>query len=84
MEEVGKGSPLALRFSSCARLVHSSMSLACTTSSTIVRRRGGAFSLPLYTYAHELMCVFASCCIKMMENDVFHVKAHRDLVSLHS
>jgi len=28
----GRGSPLTLRFNSCARLVRSSMSLACTTS----------------------------------------------------
>jgi hypothetical protein len=55
-EERGRGSPLTLRFSYHACLVLSSMSLACTTSSTATRGGGGTF-LPLTTCAHELMCL---------------------------
>jgi hypothetical protein len=57
----GRGIPLTLRFSSRAHLVLSSMSLACTTSSTTAKGEEGTLSLPLTTCAHELMCVFVSC-----------------------
>ena len=49
----GGGRLLTLRFSSLARLVHSSKSLAWTTASTVVR--GGVLSFPKTTYAHELI-----------------------------
>jgi hypothetical protein len=42
----GRGSPLTLRFSSRARLVHSSMSLSCTTSPLLLLEGGGG----LYPY----------------------------------
>jgi hypothetical protein len=56
-----RGSPLTLRFSSCACLVLSSRSLACTTSSIATRGGEGTLSLPLTTCAHDLMCVSVSC-----------------------
>ena len=49
----GGGRPLTLRFSSLARLVRSSKSLAWTTSSTAAR--GGVLSFPRATCAHKLI-----------------------------
>lgn len=52
---------ITLRFNSHACLVRSSISLDCTTSSTMARGGVRGISLPLVTHAHELMCVSVSC-----------------------